>query len=195
MSRHPNGADETSSASGGPLNNPLADNEENERKHQSLGPLQQSDSGEAENPAAADSSPDDPASSDSSITMTSASGALNDDDDDNNDSNAAEQQGSLLSNQDHRQLPRHPCPWQKQTTLPKKKAAAAATTLKMTTEPIKKYLYQATITTTSLGNHKTSNPFANSPTPSRSTVKSVIQDAKRQNTRTLRSTIAGTSGD
>ncbi|KAL3921142.1 MAG: hypothetical protein SGILL_002904 [Bacillariaceae sp.] len=80
MSRHPNGADETSSASGGPLNNPLTDNEENEKKRESLGPLQQSD---AASPAEQESSPDNPAA-DPHIATTSASGALDDDDADNN---------------------------------------------------------------------------------------------------------------
>ena len=95
MSRHPNGADETSSASGGPLNNPLTDNEENEKKHESLGPLQQSASGDAEHPPGQESSPDNnPAAADPHIASTSASGALSDDDDDDNHNPAA---GALSS--------------------------------------------------------------------------------------------------
>ena len=80
MSRHPNGADETSSASGGPLNNPLTDNEEIEKKHESLGPLQQTDSGDAANPAGQESSPDNLATTaDPHTAATTASGALGDD--------------------------------------------------------------------------------------------------------------------
>ena len=91
MSRHPNGADETSSASG-PLNNPLASSTtQNEEKMKSdLGPLQPEASSEdgATSPDHPAGDPNDPAA-DSNIAATSASIALNDDNNHNQGNNFA----------------------------------------------------------------------------------------------------------